>query len=229
MVAPILLLIGGWVGSYPQEHEDWSDWSQNLHNSLMNPVGNENMGSILVPKGSNVHRRTSAFFIYCTAVSIFLSPPIQKLLSHRFLLWLGHHSFAVYLVHGTLLRTVAIWVVYGITGQPWEQAQKNPDGSMQAQEWIKPKSRSHKYLAVLIFTALTYMAAYAWMKWVDTACARATQWLEKKVFEDSDDNEGKAGMAEKGYALPHTNGNGSLTRPSMQIQTDRTDKSQPPP
>lgn len=39
------------------------------------------------------------------------------------------------------------------------------------------------------------------MKWVDTACARATQWLEKKVFDDDEGTEGgKAGLAEKGYA-----------------------------
>ena len=225
VIAPILLLIGGWIGSYPQEHEDWTEWSQTLHNHLVNPdpEGGEDLGSILVPAGANAHRRTSAFFIYCTAISIFVSPAIQKLLSHRLLLWLGHHSFAVYLVHGTLLRTVAIWIVYGISGQPWEEAGKNEDGSEQMQEWIEPKSRSHKLLAIIIFTMLTYMAAWAWMKWVDTACARATQWLENKVFDTSDDGEGKAGLLEKGF--PHANGNGSLVQPSQ----DRTDRSQPPP
>ena len=197
-----------------------------LHNFLLHPHPDphkdENLGSILVPKGTNVHRRSSAFFIYCTAISIFLSPAIQRLLSHRLLLWLGHHSFAVYLVHGTLLRTVGIWVTYGISGQPWVESPKNDDGTPGQQEWIKPKSRSHKLLAVLIFTALTYTAAWAWMKWVDTTCAKATQWLEERVFDD-EDQEGKAGLAEKGYA--HANGNGVLTRPSQ----DRTDKSQPPP
>ncbi|KAK3357997.1 acyltransferase 3 [Lasiosphaeria hispida] len=223
IVAPILLLIGGWVGSYPQEHEDWTEWSQKLHNWLVDPEGDQSRGSFFVPKGSNVHRRASAFFIHCTAISIFVSPAIQKLLSHRLLLWLGHHSFAVYLTHGTILRTVGMWITYGISGQPWEKAGTNEDGSPMPQEWIKPKSRSHKMLAIIVFTALTYTAAWAWMKWVDTACAKATMWLEKKVFDD-EDNEGKAGLAEKG--LPLVNGNGILPRPK---ETIRAERMLPPP
>ncbi|KAK4196036.1 acyltransferase 3 [Triangularia verruculosa] len=207
IVAPILLLVGGYVGSYPQEHEDWAPWSMSLHKFLLNPVGDEKRGSFLVPKGSNVHRRTSAFFIMCTSISIFISPFIQKLLSHRLLIWLGHHSFAVYLTHGTILRTVGMWIVYGISGEPWEPAGKNEDGSQKQQQYLRPKSRAHKMASILVFTVLTYIAAWAWMKYVDSACARATQWLEKKVFDD-DNEEGKSGLAEKGYLL---NGNG--TRP----------------
>ncbi|GAB1319981.1 Acyltransferase 3 [Madurella fahalii] len=213
VVAPILLLIGGYVGSYPQEHEDWAPWSSRLHQFLLNPdEEGQNRGSFLVPKGAGVHRRTSAFFIMCTAISISISPLLQKLLSHRLLIWLGHHSFAVYLVHGTILRTVGIWIVYGITGEPWTPAGVNEDGSKQEQEWLHPKSWSHKFVGVLVFVGLTYTAAWAWMKWVDTACARATQWLEDRVFDD-EDGEGKSGLAEKGYAHLNGNGNGTLPRP----------------
>ncbi|KAK4155753.1 acyltransferase family-domain-containing protein [Chaetomidium leptoderma] len=211
IVAPLILLIGGFVGSYPAEHEDWAPWSLRLHRFLTDPIGDQSRGSIIVPKGSDVQRRTSAFFIMCTAISIFLSPFLQKLLSHRLLIWLGHHSFAVYLVHGTILRTVGIWIVYGISGEPWVEAGKNEDGSAQEQVWLAPRGRPHKMLAVLVFTALTYTAAWAWMKWVDTACARATMWLENKVFEDEDADGGKDGQAEKGYV--HANANGPVPRP----------------
>lgn len=222
IVAPLILLIGGWIGSYPQEHEDWSPWSRHLHRWLIDPSGDgSNHGSIVVPKGSSSQRRTSAFFIICTAVSLFLSPLFQKALSHRLLVWLGHHSFAVYLTHGTILRTVGMWIAYGISGEPWQQAGKNEDGSPQEQIWLKPKSRAHVMCAILVFITLAYIAAWAWMKWVDTACARATQWLEKKVF-DEEDSEGKSGLAEKGYS--HPNGNG-IPPP----RAHDADRSQPPP
>ncbi|KAG7291133.1 hypothetical protein NEMBOFW57_001144 [Staphylotrichum longicolle] len=214
VVVPLIMLFGGFIGSYPAEHEDWRSWSQTLHNILIDPAGDGSRGSLIVPKGTDIQRRTSAFFIMCTAVSLFLSPLFQKLLSHRLLIWLGHHSFAVYLVHGTILRTVGIWIVYGITGEPWEPAGKNEDGTPREQEWLHPKGRPHKMVAILVFTALTYTAAWAWMRWVDTACARATQWLEKKVFEDDEGGEGRAGLAEKGYGQGAV-GNGAPQRPLL--------------
>jgi peptidoglycan/LPS O-acetylase OafA/YrhL len=110
-------------------------------------------------------------------------------------LWLGKHSFAVYLVHGTILRTVGIWIVWGITGEPWSKAEKEEE-----QEWLHVISGGRKRVAVLAFVGLTYLAAWAWMKWVDTACARATIWLERRVFDDDGDGkEQKEGLAEKGY------------------------------
>ncbi|KAL2127467.1 hypothetical protein VTI74DRAFT_10684 [Chaetomium olivicolor] len=207
IVAPLLLLIGGYVGSYPQEHHDWAPWSGNLHAFLVAPEGENTRGSFIVPKGSDVQRRTSAFFIMCTAISLFLSPLFQKMLSHRLLIWLGHHSFAVYLVHGTILRTVGMWIVYGIRGEPWEPAGKNEDGTPREQVWLAPRSRAHKMVAIVVFTTLTYIAAWAWMRWVDTACARATQWLENKVFEDEEaEKEGRIGLAEKGLYNQHHQG-----------------------
>jgi hypothetical protein len=217
VVAPLILLIGGFIGSYPQEHEEWSAWSRFLFDHLVNPAGDDSRGSIIVPLGADRQRRTSAFFIMCVSVSLFLSPLFQKLLSHRLLIWLGHHSFAVYLVHGTILRTVAIWIVYGISGEPWEEAGKNEDGTPREQEWIPPRGRPHKMVAVLVFVVLTYTAAWAWMRWVDAACARATQWLEKRVFDD-EEGENQGGLVEKGYAQVNGNGNGGLLGPGHHYQ-----------
>jgi hypothetical protein len=223
VVAPLILLIGGFVGSYPQEHEDWSSWSRFLLQHLVDPEGDGSRGSIIVPRGTDRQRRTSAFFIMCVSVSLFLSPLFQKLLSHRLLIWLGHHSFAVYLVHGTILRTVGIWIAYGISGEPWEEAGKNEDGTPREQEWIPPRGRPHTMVAIVVFVVLTYTAAWAWMRWVDTACARATQWLENRVFDD-EEGEGNGELAEKGYA--QVNGNGGVPRPQLHYpEGDRV----PPP
>ena len=218
LVAPLILLTGLFLGGYPHEHEDWQPWSWWLHNTFVDPAGDGSRGSLIVPLGTYPPRRFSSFMVQSCAVSIFLSPPFREALSHRLLLWLGRHSFAVYLVHGTILRTVGIWIVYGVTGEPWAPVTgQNEDGTDREQEWLHPLSAHRKPVAIVVFVALTYLAAWAWMKWVDAACARATQWLEDRVFDDED----SAALAEKGYSTKQApvlvNGHGTAYGESMVV------------
>lgn len=186
-VAPSLVLLGLLVGSYPQEHEDWASWSLWMSDTFVTPDN----GGLLVPKGTDPHRRFSALGVQLCAVAVFLSPALREALSHRALLWLGHHSFAVYLTHGTILRTVGVWVAYGV--RPGGRRRK--DGSYEA--YTPVRSREAVCAAVVVFVVLSYGVAWAWMRWVDAACARATQWLEAKVFqgEEPDEEDGDAEKA----------------------------------
>lgn len=219
VVAPILLIAGLYLGSFPHEHEDWKPWTWRMHQIFVDPAGDGSRGSFIVPRGSDPPRRFSSACVQMCAIAIFLSPAFREALSHRVLLWLGRHSFAVYLVHGTILRTVGIWIIYGITGEPFTPAGMNEDGTPMEQEWLHPISRQRKKVAIVVFVTITYLAAWAWMKWVDTACARATQWLETRVFEDEDADAGKQGLAEKGYSDPRMlmNGHGGLIGPPGRI------------
>ncbi len=210
VVAPLLLLIGGFIGSYPHEHEDWSAWSLALHKWFVNPRGDGSVGSIIVPAGSDPARRMSSTAVQLCAIAIFLSPSLKEALSGRILLWLGKHSFAVYLVHGTLLRTLGMWIVYGISGQPWNEPRFDDEGHVLDPIWIPSKGNFHKTVAMVVFVTVTYTAAWAWMKWVDTACADATEWLAKKVFDEETDGRGagKEGRAEQGLLMPQLHLNG---------------------
>ncbi|KAL1861398.1 hypothetical protein Daus18300_008929 [Diaporthe australafricana] len=194
VVAPLLILSGLFLGSYPQEHEDWSRWSLGLQQTFVNmdpPSPGASRGSFLVPEGTDARRRFSSIAIQFCAVAVFVSPVLREALSNRYFLWLGRHSFAVYLVHGTILRTVGMWIAYGLT----PRFEQHEDGSYE--EFLHTRSKSSVHLAILVFVVLTYSAAWAWMRWVDTACARATQWLESKVFQAEEDED--AEEAEKGF------------------------------
>jgi peptidoglycan/LPS O-acetylase OafA/YrhL len=129
-------------------------------------------------------RRFTAVGIDIAILGIFVSSAVRHVLEHRWLMWLGKHSFAVYLIHGTILRTIGIWIVYGISGEPWTRAEKD-----QEQVWLHKRGTGWVWVSMGVFVGLTYAGAWLWMRYVDEACARATQWIEIKLFA-SDDEDG---------------------------------------
>lgn len=150
-------------------------------------------GSLLIPAGTDAPRRFSSFAVQLCAIAVFTSAGLREALSNKYLRWLGHHSFAVYLVHGTILRTIGVWIIYGMSGEPWRPAGVNEDGSPQEQEWLHRRGWIATPFSVVVFVLLTYTAAWAWMRWVDSACHRTTMWLEERVFQTED----SASVAEK--------------------------------
>lgn len=213
LVTPLLILLGLLVGSYPQEHEEWSPWSLWMRETFVAPPNS----GLLVPKGTDPHRRFSALGVQLCALAIFLSPVLREALSHRVLLWFGQHSFAVYLTHGTILRTVGIWIAYGsparlLVNEPARSSGAKGEGSAARgeDEYLHVRSREAVFAAVVVFVVLSYGVAWAWMKWVDSACARATQWLETKVFEGEGEEDQEDGGREEDAEKAH-HGRGSLS------------------
>ncbi|KAH8804496.1 acyltransferase 3 [Xylogone sp. PMI_703] len=218
VIAPIVLLTGLYLGSYPHEHYEWSPWSDSMHQYFVvnpDPITHEPRGSLLVPHETSPLRRMSSIAVQLSAISIFLSPSFREVLSSRWLIWLGSHSFAVYLVHGTILRTVGMWIAYGTSIEAFVPGHHEKDGTWIDHTYLQRKSGSHVIAAVVVFVMLTYIAAWAWMKYVDTACAQATQWLEKKVFSDEDEGTSRQRDAEKGYGGTHLNGDARRTNGSV--------------
>jgi hypothetical protein len=168
---------------------------------FVDPAGDKSRGTFLVPLGTDAPRRMSGTAVRMCATAIFLSPALRDALSHRLLLWLGRHSFAVYLVHGTLLRTVGMWIVYGTSLDGYVPGGGlDEHGNRKDPQYLRPLSAGHKRIAMIVFIILTYLCAWAWVKYVDSACEAFTAWLERKVFVDEDEaTGGKQGLAEKGY------------------------------
>ncbi|KAF2816198.1 uncharacterized protein BDZ99DRAFT_406765, partial [Mytilinidion resinicola] len=175
LAAPILITCGLYFASYPQEHQEWEPWSEYL----------QSLTPYFIPE--RVHlgehgRRFTAIGTDLCIVGVFLSPAARLALEHRWLMWLGRHSFAVYLIHGTILRTLGVWIVYGISGEPWHQAVEG-----EKQYWLQKRGGAPVvWVSMVTFVTLTYAGAWLWMRYVDEACARATQWLEAKVFASED-------------------------------------------
>jgi hypothetical protein len=173
MITAPLATIGLLVASYPGDHPEWIGWSSAMFD----------LAQYIFPAGVNVGKRYTAIGIDMIILAIYLSPSTKDFLANRLLLWLGKQSFAVYLVHGTMLRVILVWMLYGITGQPWEGGEASTDDE---REWLPIRPRWVIAISIPVWIGLVYAVAAAWTAYVDPFCARMTQKLERAVFVEDE-------------------------------------------
>lgn len=185
MIAIPLAITGLLIAGYPGEHPEWSPWSNYMYE----------MAYYLFPPDVDIGKRYTALGVDLLIFAIYISPSTKTFLSNRLLLWLGKQSFAVYLVHGTLLRTVLCWMLYGITAQPWEES-VDENGNSVLPPWIPIRAPWAVGISIPVWIVIVYVCASLWTRYVDTFCARITQKLEEWMFVD--DEKGEVGVS----ALP---------------------------
>ncbi|EEP77502.1 predicted protein [Uncinocarpus reesii 1704] len=167
--------LGLFAASYPAHNAEWCGWS----NFLLQ------LSKYIFPHDINLGKRYTALGVDLVILAIYLSPSVKSFLSRPFFLWLGRNSFAVYLTHGTLLRTVLTWMIYGISGQPWKEW-KNEKGEMEHSPYLPRGSNLTFAISIPLWFALVYLVAHYWTSYVDSFCARITQKLETHVFEQTE-------------------------------------------
>ncbi|OQE19597.1 hypothetical protein PENSTE_c015G09293 [Penicillium steckii] len=173
MISVPLTILGLFIASYPGEHPEWSSWSNAMFK----------LAEYIFPPEVNIGKRYTALAIDLIIFAIYISPSTKDFLSNRLLLWLGKQSFAVYLLHGTLLRVVLVWMLYGISGQPWEGGEAGTDDE---RDWIPLRPPWVVGICIPIWIGIVYACAAAWTAYVDTFCASMTQKLERAVFEEDE-------------------------------------------
>jgi hypothetical protein len=172
-LSPILLVLGLFLASYPEDHAEWSAWS----------LGLKKFSKYILPEGFDTPRYFTAFGLELITLSIHFSPRLKDLLSNRYFLWLGKNSFGVYLIHGTLIRWILTWCFYCITIPAPVQNEKL--------EWrpgpnLKLRGPLVQIICYPPWFLLLYSLAYLWIKYVDPLCARWAVAIEKYVWADSE-------------------------------------------
>ncbi|KAL3422804.1 acyltransferase [Phlyctema vagabunda] len=170
-ISPCVFTLGLYFASYPNDNPAWAPWSRSL----------STFGSYIFPPGSDTPHFFTGVGLIMIAISIHISNFLKDALSSKHLLWLGKNSFAVYLLHGGLLRSVLIWFVYGTYYPP---DYKNDKGEVVRPPPLTRPGNLHIWIAITVWYVLLYSLANQWMKHVDPWCARTTQKLEKYVWAE---------------------------------------------
>jgi len=98
--------------------------------------------------------------------SIHFSPTLQHILSHPFAVFLGSISFPMYLLHSILMRSVLVWVVYGLIPLP-------PEG--QARQTVL-------VIAFGLWLVLLIYLSVVWRDRLDGASVVFTKWAEEVML-----------------------------------------------
>lgn len=98
-VSYLLATIGLYLCSYPRRNAHYTLWSRTLMQ----------LGSGIFPTFANDYRYWQGLGAQILCAAILLSPSMQRALSSKYLTSLGRLSFPIYMLHGTLMRTVLAW------------------------------------------------------------------------------------------------------------------------
>lgn len=166
----VLLFIGLLFCSYPEHDAEFVPWS----NALLSLSK-----YIFPPNHPDTPRFYTGLGLTLISLAIHFSDISKTILSNKYLLWAGKNSFAVYLLHGTLIRTILVWMLYGISA-PKDTV--GADGSVKAAPHLTLGSPLWFWICIPIWFCILYYIANLWTTYVDTWAGTITKKLEKATF-----------------------------------------------
>lgn len=180
-------LVGLSIASLPEANWEYVTWSHKLHDFM----------AAIAPERADYTRFSCDLGLDMMILGVVLSPWLQKILSHKWFLFLGRMSFAVYLLHMQMLKTTMTWMMYGISA-PADHV--NDKSETVATRLAYPGHQ--KLLFCLVFwLPLLYWVAYLWTTYVDPWCEKVTNKLVEFIKLDSGEKPA--------VYLPMANGHGA--------------------
>ena len=172
------IFLGMFAISYPEEHPEWAPWSRGLIS----------IGHYLFPGGSEFSRFYPSLGAQLICLGVMFNNPAKRWLSTAWPCFLGRVSFAIYLLHAPLLRTVLTWMLFGLSRRPGSPGQ-DEHGHPLPQPWIPLTSKWATVVAIPLWYGLLYRFATYWVAHVEPLCGRITNWIEEKIFRDETRSE----------------------------------------
>jgi peptidoglycan/LPS O-acetylase OafA/YrhL len=163
-----LVGMGLYLCSYPDQYSEQAAWSAQL----------THIGQTIFPRGSNISRYFASVGAQMVCFGVMFSPSMRKVLSHRALLWLGSISFPIYLLHGPLMRSVLVYLLYFPTSIGFGLVARE-DGTANPETYIPtPHACRLGIILTIFFTFLLYVAQL-WKIYVEPKMGAATNSFER--------------------------------------------------
>ncbi|KAK5507868.1 hypothetical protein LTR07_011092 [Exophiala xenobiotica] len=169
ILSPSTILLALLLMSYPSGYPEAAGWSKWMYE----------LGVRFLP-ADNLDRMYGSLGGILLVFGILVSPHARWALSQKPLEWLGQVSFAIYLLHGMLLRTVFAWVLH--LGQPLAPFGHHGDDGQQY--WIERYPVPGFFqcaLATLVLAACVGGASHLWNMKLEPLFAKMTAKLEGLV------------------------------------------------
>jgi hypothetical protein len=92
----------------------------------------------------------------------------------------------MYLLHATLLKSILVWIFYGLFPQPWEEKNReiNPQGHVHTTTTVHNPSYIWTILGWFVFAtwfAILVVLCTLWRNYVDAASLTAAKYMEEVV------------------------------------------------
>ncbi|MCJ1427097.1 hypothetical protein MMC29_005000 [Sticta canariensis] len=164
--APPLALAGLFLMSFPSQFQPWTYWSSFLLKACHK----------IAPVDIEVSRYWPTIGAQVLTLAIVLSPHLRRALSHRWLLWLGKISFPLYLLHGSLMRSVLAWMLFH--GQTLKNIEEN---NVIVMRYPLPGIPTF-IVAIPVFMAILFVATHFWAVKVEPWFGWMTDKAQKIMF-----------------------------------------------